>query len=436
MGEGTVPGWFAAGATASRAGPAVPIAGRALLPEAGAGAGATTGTVTAPARLRATRMRRSPFSTSISDKPVSAISFASSRTRSVSKGMSLAIPSLAVSMLRFRAFAQDGRHGVQSEMIAHDAEAADHADADRRQHRMMTEGLAGVDVGDVHLDRDGAAPRDGVPESDRGVSVGAGVDHDAGAGEPGFLEPGRELALGVRLPAGERDAGPLGVLLQPALDLRQGQGAVDVRLAPAEEVEVRAVEDVNGDHREDASDAGARQQPRCLSRRVDGGEGEGSAIPCLARLGDGCAQHTARPHCLTPATVLRIGSSPTAPEMTSSPTTNAGVPERPSLSPSTTFSWIVAFTAGDSISFCSFATSTPMSLARAMARSPLTRPRVSMSLTWYSNSFSPLSWRLTASAARLASTESGPRTGKSLSTTLIFGSPLIRACRSTSARLQ
>ena len=69
-----------------------------------------------------------------------------------------------------------------------------------------------------------------------------------------------------------------------------------------------------------------------------------------------------------------------------------------------------------------------MSLATAMARSPLTRPRLSMSLTWYSNSFSPWSWFLTASATRLASTESGPRTGKSFSTTRSFGSPLISVC--------
>ncbi len=55
-------------------------------------------------------------------------------------------------MLQFRAFAQDGSHGVQSEIIADDAEAADHAGADRRQHRMMAEGLARVDVGDMHLD--------------------------------------------------------------------------------------------------------------------------------------------------------------------------------------------------------------------------------------------------------------------------------------------
>ncbi len=37
-----------------------------------------------------------------------------------------------------------------------------------------------------------------------------------------------ELALGVRLPEGELMPAALGVLLQPALDLRQRQRAVDV----------------------------------------------------------------------------------------------------------------------------------------------------------------------------------------------------------------
>ena len=47
--------------------------------------------VTAAVTVRATRMRRSPFSTSISLRSVLAIRFASSRTRSGSKGLSLAM---------------------------------------------------------------------------------------------------------------------------------------------------------------------------------------------------------------------------------------------------------------------------------------------------------------------------------------------------------
>src|SRR5918995_2341909 len=56
----------------------------------GAWAGAI-GTVTEAVRVRATRMRRSPFSTSISVRSVSARRVASSRTRSGSKGLALAI---------------------------------------------------------------------------------------------------------------------------------------------------------------------------------------------------------------------------------------------------------------------------------------------------------------------------------------------------------
>src|SRR5687767_6728138 len=79
-------------------GPAGALAGETREPGGGAGTGAgapaadeATGTVMVAVMVRATRMRRSPFSTSISVRSVSARRVASSRTRSGSKGLALAI---------------------------------------------------------------------------------------------------------------------------------------------------------------------------------------------------------------------------------------------------------------------------------------------------------------------------------------------------------
>jgi alpha-1,2-mannosyltransferase len=57
-----------------------------------------------------------------------------------------------------------GRDVPEREPVAVDAEAADHPGGDRRDHRVLPELLARVDVGDVHLDQRGAEHGAGVPE--------------------------------------------------------------------------------------------------------------------------------------------------------------------------------------------------------------------------------------------------------------------------------
>ena len=106
IGEVIAPGWLADGRPAGAlsldatgAGTAAGWAAECV----GASAGAATGTVTLAVIVRATRMRRSPFSTSISVRSVSAISFASSRTSSGSKGLALGMRrSLAIKGQGFR----------------------------------------------------------------------------------------------------------------------------------------------------------------------------------------------------------------------------------------------------------------------------------------------------------------------------------------------
>src|SRR5215207_1447262 len=139
MGDGTVPGWLFAAATAGgKEPPAAADSAAGIIGAAGCG-----GTVTDALIERATRMRRSPFSTSISLRSVSARRPASSRTSSGSKGEFLAIlePSWRLSGCRFP-LAQDGQDGIEPERVAHRPESADRAGADRGDHGFVPESLA------------------------------------------------------------------------------------------------------------------------------------------------------------------------------------------------------------------------------------------------------------------------------------------------------
>src|SRR5215207_9472232 len=258
MGDGTVPGWLFA--AASGAGTALPAAeDRVAGIIGGPDAAAAMGTITDALIERATRMRRSPFSTSISLRSVAARRLASSRTSSGSKGEFLAILELSwrLSGRRFP-LAQDGDHGIEPERVAHRPEPADHAGADRGDHGFVPEGLARITVRDVHFYGDRAAAADRIPQGERGVRVGAGVDDDAGALETGLLDPPHELALVVGLAEGQLDGGFACPLAHAALDFIEGRRTIDRRLAPAEQVEVRTVEDVNRGHRGEA----LRSRPR------------------------------------------------------------------------------------------------------------------------------------------------------------------------------
>src|SRR5687767_12491877 len=157
-------------------------------------------------------MRRSPFSTSISLRSVSAIRFASSRTRSGSKGFSLAmgLASAFSEELVLGGFHWAGPFGhhpvnrIQAEQVAHGPETTDHADGDGRYERAMAKALASMNIRQVDLDRRSAAAGDGITERDRGVGVGAGIDDDAGSLRSRLVDPVDQMSLMVRLAEGDR----------------------------------------------------------------------------------------------------------------------------------------------------------------------------------------------------------------------------------------
>ena len=138
-----------------------------------------------------------------------------------------------------------GEEGEEGEAVAVEAEAGDDAAADGGQEGLVAEGLAGVDVADVNLDDGGGDGRYGVGDGHRGVGVATGIEHDAAVVKAYSLQPVHDFALDVAL---EDVDGVLRELFNQLLQvLVERAVAIDLGLAFAHEVQVRAVDDVD-DH--------------------------------------------------------------------------------------------------------------------------------------------------------------------------------------------
>jgi hypothetical protein len=88
----------------------------------------------------------------------------------------------------------------------------------------------------------------------------ARVEDDAG--EPlaeGGLEPVDELSLVIRLPALDRVAATAGVLAEHTIDFGERDATVDARLAGAQEIQVRTVQDQDLHARRELSISGRRR---------------------------------------------------------------------------------------------------------------------------------------------------------------------------------
>ena len=139
---------------------------------------------------------------------------------------------------------QNVRHApVQRQRIAAHAQAADHADRGLGNVGVLTEFLAAVDIGDVHLDHREIAGEQRVHQGDRGGGVAGRIDHDALGAAAAFLHPGDQLALAVGLAEVDGEAEAVGGFGAQLLDVVERGAAVEMRLAQAEHVHVRAVQD-------------------------------------------------------------------------------------------------------------------------------------------------------------------------------------------------
>lgn len=100
-----------------------------------------------------------------------------------------------------------------------------------------------MDIRQVQLDRRNPHGRDGVTQGDARMSIGSGVEADDVEGALGFLDLSDQFPFDVRLEEGDFDPELGRTLAKFGFDLFQSDAPVDARLAFAEEVQIRAVEE-------------------------------------------------------------------------------------------------------------------------------------------------------------------------------------------------
>src|SRR5262245_53826676 len=106
--------------------------------------------------------------------------------------------------------------------------------------------LALVDVCDVQLDDRAVEHLQGVKDRQRREGECGRIDDDTGSAVDRLMDPADDLGLAVRLPEFDRVGARR--LAAIALDIGQGRLAVDFRLALAQAIEVRTIQNVNRFH--------------------------------------------------------------------------------------------------------------------------------------------------------------------------------------------
>src|SRR6266481_1230076 len=236
MGEVTTPGCFA-----GSIGPAS-ATGRGTL----AAGPRRDGPAASACICRATRTRCPSRSNSISLSPVSSSRRASSRTRSGSiASLSLLLRSPLMSLALAPRPDQRGQ-AVDGERVTADPEAAQAGFGDRGYVGMMAKALARENVADVDFDHGHLDRRNRIANCDRGVSIAARIDDDAGGVISGSLmDQVHDFTLVVRLPKLELEFVASGGFTAKPLYISQRRAAIGLGLACAEQIEIGAVEDVD-----------------------------------------------------------------------------------------------------------------------------------------------------------------------------------------------
>ncbi len=115
--------------------------------------------------------------------------------------------------------------------IARRTQTHDHAFGEVGEIRVVTEGLAPVNIRQMHFDEGQGHACEGIAQGHAGVREGPGIDDDeGGAVGAGRVNAVNQGAFMVALKRGERGAAPGGVLGQAAVNLRQGGGPVNLQV--------------------------------------------------------------------------------------------------------------------------------------------------------------------------------------------------------------
>jgi hypothetical protein len=126
--------------------------------------------------------------------------------------------------------------------IAAGAEACDHGFSGFRHIGILPKAFTRVNIRDVHFDHRNLQHQQRVEDGDRGRGVAGRID-----GKPGrftcqrFLNPVDQFAFDIGLAEHHVDSEALGGLVAKLLDVGQRRGAVFLRLARSEQVQIGSV---------------------------------------------------------------------------------------------------------------------------------------------------------------------------------------------------
>ncbi len=141
---------------------------------------------------------------------------------------------------------QEVRHGVDRQRITVDAKAADEGRGRQGDVGVAAECFALVRIRNVQFDDRLLDHVERIEDRDRRMRKSRRIDDDAGGAVDGAVDPLDELRFAVRLMEGDHEPARLGPSPAHFLDLGQRRRAVDVRFAPAEQIEVGTVQNKDG----------------------------------------------------------------------------------------------------------------------------------------------------------------------------------------------
>jgi|SRR5271168_2570042 len=141
---------------------------------------------------------------------------------------------------------ETGTGGLERELVADRAHAENATDRNIGKIRVMAKSFTREDVAQVHFDEGNIDRKQGVAQGDAGMRECSRIEDYEGNGVAfRRLNPGYQFVLRVALRGNQLVTQRLRKRGQADLDVLQRCGAVHTRLASAEQIEIRSIEQQN-----------------------------------------------------------------------------------------------------------------------------------------------------------------------------------------------
>jgi hypothetical protein len=144
-----------------------------------------------------------------------------------------------------RSATEPGRESLKPEGITPGAETGDQPDGQVGKHRVPTLSFPGENVAQVDFDEYRTNREKRIAEGQTGVGQGRGIDQRSVHPSPEPLHRFDQLTFVVGLHPFEVDTQPSSLGSNQGLDFSQGRGAVELRLAGPEKVEIGSIQHRN-----------------------------------------------------------------------------------------------------------------------------------------------------------------------------------------------